>query len=238
MLLIQKTFPPQNLINFNAPRRTTSTNPTYQELGADTTLFQEVKAYLENEQRGLCCYCMQRVTASNCNVEHFLPQSIFPEYQTDYYNLYLACRYSHGKPKSEQYCDIRKSDSLIAKILNYRLATGETCQNLFQYSEIDGLILPKHSNHKTIKAFTADFTKLSDIQKEVLSAIEILNLNAIELKEARRKFITNIKPTIDNAARRNVEAMKTDYETAQNKKFAGVALYFINERLNRLNQNN
>lgn len=231
MLLIQKTFPPQNLINFNTLRRTTTSNPTYLEFGADTTLFQEIKVYLENEQRGLCCYCMQRVTANNCNVEHFLSQSMFPEYQTDYYNLYLACRYSHGKSKSAQYCDIRKGDSLIAKFLSYRLATGETCHNLFQYAEIDGSILPEHPKHKNINDFIANFMNLSDIQKEVLSAIEILNLNATELKEARRKFITNIKPTIDAANRTELQRMKVDYETSLNKKFAGVALYFINERL-------
>jgi uncharacterized protein (TIGR02646 family) len=224
MLLIQKTFPPQNLINFNTPRRTTASNPTYQELGADVTLFKEVKAYLETEQRGLCCYCMQRVTADNCNVEHFLSQSMFPEYQTDYYNLYLACRYSHGKAPKNQYCDIRKGNELIAKLLGFRLANGKLCQDLFQYDENDGSILP-----------TTDKSRdLLQIRKEVDLAIETLNLNAIELKEARRKFIANIKPTIDSSNRIKLEAMKTDYETTRNKKFAGVALYFIKEKLKRL----
>lgn len=234
MLLIQKTFPPQNLIDFNTPRRTISTNPTYLELGANTVLFQSVKRFLENEQKGLCCYCMQKITANNCNVEHFLPQNIFPEYQTDYYNLYLACRWSHGKAKPAQHCDIHKGDALIAKILNYRLATGETCQDLFQYAEIDGSILPNHPKHKNINDFISDFINLSAIQREVLSAIETLNLNAVELKEARLKFIGNVKPQIASATQTELNRMKNDYETSHNKKFAGVALYFINEKLSRL----
>ena len=150
MLMIKKTFPPQNLINFNSPRRTISANPTYQELGANTALFQEIKNHLKNEQRGLCCYCMQIVTADNCNVEHFLSQSMFPEYQTDYYNLYLACRYSHGKAKENQYCDIRKGNELIAKLLGFHLANGKLCQDLFQYDEVDGSVLPTADKSKEL----------------------------------------------------------------------------------------
>ncbi len=227
MLFIQKTYPPQELLNFNTPRRTAASNPTYQEFGANTALFQSVKSYLEKEQRGLCCYCMQRVTAGNCNVEHFLSQSMFPEYQTDYYNLYLACRHSHGKAKENQHCDIRKGDELIAKILSFNRSNSKLCQDLFQYSENDGSIAP-------IDNKSAD---LLHICKEIGLAIETLNLNAVALKEARRKFIENIKPTIDNANRSKLETIRTEYETAHNKKFAGVALYFIEEKLRRLRQN-
>ena len=221
MLLIQKTFPPQNLINFNTARRTTKGNPTYQELGANTNLFKEIKTYLKSEQRGLCCYCMQIVTADNCNVEHFLAQSMFPEYQTDYYNLYLACRYSHGKAKENQYCDIQKGNELIAKLLSFRLAGGKSCQDLFEYSENDGTISPTEND-------SPDFAR---ILREVDLAIQTLNLNAVELKEKRRKFFENIKSIIDIADKDKLEEMKNEYQTSDNKKFAGVALYFINKKL-------
>ena len=85
-----------------------------------------------------------------------------------------------------------------------------------------------------MKEIIEDFQKLSDIQKEVLTAIEILNLNATELKESRRKFISNVKPIIDSANETELLKMKAEYETGFGKKFAGVALYFINEKLKKL----
>ncbi len=164
---------------------------------------------------------MQRVTANNCIVEHFLSQSMFPEYQTDYYNLYLACCYSVGKAKENQHCDVRKSDELIVKLMSFRRANGKICQDLFQYSENDGSISPSEDISEDLK----------QVLKEVNLAIETLNLNAIELKVARRKFIENITPIIEQADNSKLEAMRNDYETKPNQKFAGVAIYLINERL-------
>ena len=138
MLFIPKTFPPQNLIEFNHQRRTTVANPTYQELGAgeNAQIFESLKTILIGEQKGLCCYCMQRITTTNCNVEHFFSQSLFPEYQTDYYNLYLACRYSHGKSSAEQHCDIRKGNEQIAKMMSYKckiVNNNYKCEDFFRY---------------------------------------------------------------------------------------------------------
>ena len=227
MLFIQKTFPPQSLIDFNHRLRTATSNPVYtntpQSLSVDTTVFQELKRFLESEQKGLCCYCMKRVTANNSIVEHFLSQSMFPEYQTDYYNLYLACCYSVGKAKEHQHCDVRKSDELIIKLMSFRRASGKLCQDLFQYSENDGSILASEDTAEELK----------QILKEVNLAIETLNLNAVELKEERRKFIENIKPVIEKADKTKLQSMKTDYETKPNQKFAGVAIYLINERLKK-----
>jgi uncharacterized protein (TIGR02646 family) len=227
MLFIQKTFPPQSLIDFNHRLRTAVSNPVYtnspQSLSVDTAVFQELKRFLESEQKGLCCYCMKRVTAKNSIVEHFLSQSMFPEYQTDYYNLYLACCYSVGKAKENQHCDVRKSDELIVKLMSFRRASGKLCQDLFQYSENDGSILPAEDIAEDLK----------QILKEVNLVIETLNLNAIELKEERRKFIENIKPIIQNANKTKLQSMKTEYETKLNQKFAGVAIYLINEKLKK-----
>ncbi len=227
MLFIQKTFPPQSLIDFNHRLRTATSNPVYtetpQSLSVNAAVFQELKRFLENEQKGLCCYCMQRVTANNSIVEHFLSQSMFPEYQTDYYNLYLACCYSLGKAKENQHCDVRKSDELIVKLMSFRRANGKLCQDLFQYSENDGSILPSENISEDLK----------QVIKEVSLAIEALNLNAVELKETRRKFIENTKHIIEKADKSKLQSMKTDYETKPNQKFAGVALYLINERLKK-----
>jgi uncharacterized protein (TIGR02646 family) len=238
MLLIKKTFPPQTLIAYNHRLRTATSNPFYEDgincLSVSAVEITELKQKLETEQRGLCCYCMQIVTHKNCIVEHFLPQKMFPEYQTDYYNLHLSCTYSSGKAKSQQYCDVNKGNELIAKLMSYELANGEKCQDLFQYDATDGSILPNDLKRKTQAEFIRDFLALKPIQREVLNAIEVLNLNAIDLKTKRLRYIEEKLAEISQLDKTLLETKKTFYETAMKERFAGIALYFINERLKRL----
>ncbi len=242
MLLIKKTFPPQSLINYNHSFRTATSNPTYSDLSDKNCLTawtkenRELKEKLAKEQRGLCCYCMQTVSATKSIVEHFLPQSLFPEYQTDYYNLYLSCIYSSGKANPNRYCDVNKGNELIAKLMSYESAKGEKCQDLFQYDANDGSILPNDSKRKTQKQFIRDFLDLRPIQREVLNAIEVLNLNATYLKSKRLKYIEEKLLEISLLDKAALEERKTFYETEFEERFAGVAIYLINERLNELSR--
>ena len=252
MLFIQKTYPPQSLIKFNHELRTINSNPFYdngspQCLNVTTATFQELKERLEAEQRGLCCYCMQRVTANNSRVEHFLSQSMFPEYQTDYYNLYLACHGSKSQTTaSEKYCDVRKGNQLITKIMAYKLSDGTKCEDLFQYVLEENeyvskqnqykycWIFPQHKKYKKLEDFYRNFANLTSVQKEILIAIEVLNLNALELKESRKKLYLELKKTFDTDNRAKIENLLTDYQTKHKMNFAGAAIYFIKEKLNSL----
>ncbi len=71
---------------------------------------QRLRESLVAEQRGLCCYCMQRITAKlgAMKVEHWQSQTDFPERQLDYTNLLAACLGGEGKPQKFQNCDTRK----------------------------------------------------------------------------------------------------------------------------------
>jgi uncharacterized protein (TIGR02646 family) len=77
----------------------------------------ELRDYLVEEQRGLCCYCMQRIypSSESMNVEHWSPQSKSPERQLDYTNLLASCKGNKGKPRDYQYCDNRKGDDLLSR---------------------------------------------------------------------------------------------------------------------------
>lgn len=76
----------------------------------------ELRVSLVAEQRGICCYCMQRIrpTEAEMKIEHWHAQSEdkYPDEQLDYGNLLGACLGKFGKgKKKDQHCDTRKRDS-------------------------------------------------------------------------------------------------------------------------------
>jgi uncharacterized protein (TIGR02646 family) len=67
---------------------------------------------LVTEQRGICCYCMQRIHNGplTMKVEHWRSQSGYPAEQLTYRNLLGACLGGDGQPPHLQHCDTRKGD--------------------------------------------------------------------------------------------------------------------------------
>jgi uncharacterized protein (TIGR02646 family) len=243
MLYIKKTQPSQELIDWlNIEKESGRLYPHYNSLQTSNSTASSFKAYqslrkqLHDEQRGLCCYCMKRVTTDNSNVEHFLPQSIFPENEVDYYNLYLACRYSHGKREEEQYCDIAKGNKLIGKYIGYvhtEKGVVTKCEDLLQYTE-DGYVLPNKTGFKTLQKFHQSYASLTSQEKELLATIAVLNLNCNSLVNDRVKFIADTKAKIDSITdAERLNKMILFYKT-EPIAFAGVALYFLQERLKTL----
>jgi len=236
MIYIHKTKPSDLLLHFIEQEKKRSNNhPTYTSLQSDPA-YKELRKQLCIEQRNLCCYCMQIISPENSILEHFLPESIFAEEQTNYYNLYLACKSSCGKTPKQQHCDVVKGNYLIAKFIGYKHdGTNKKCQDFFKYNEITGEILP-FGNYKTINDYHKNYSDLTTLQKEVLSSIETLNLNTISLVADRLRFINTvfqeIEPLLND--KEKLEALLNEYESGNSMKFAGVAIYFIKLRLSRL----
>lgn len=67
---------------------------------------------LEREQRGLCCYCMNRIRpdGETMKIEHWQSQVRHPDRQLDYSNLLGACLGGEGQPSHLQHCDTSKGD--------------------------------------------------------------------------------------------------------------------------------
>lgn len=246
MIYIKKTQPPpdlESLIKTEKQRivesypETEERQDKYPLFGSlDNTQKTELRKYLYKEQRGLCCYCMkvfEEEKLSETKIEHFLPESAFLENQTDYYNLYLACADLHGKSLKEQNCDTYKGEHLIPKFIGFHNHnTNQKCEDFFQYNSV-GEILPKGSR-KSFEKFCNQFKELSLPEKSALLAIDVLNLNVNTLKTERKEFIDDLLKIIENATRERLVKMRETYETDFGKKFTGIVIYFINEKLNRL----
>lgn len=72
----------------------------------------ELRNALVREQRGLCCYCMGRVTANSnaMKIEHWRCQTRHDDLGLSYRNLLAACLGGQGQPEALQHCDTLKGE--------------------------------------------------------------------------------------------------------------------------------
>ena len=88
------------------------------------------------EQGGICCYCMQRITAENMKIEHWACRHNHPEKQLDYQNLLAACDGGEGAAKHLQHCDTHKGHDDI-KI--HPADPDHNCETFIKY-QADGVM--------------------------------------------------------------------------------------------------
>ena len=67
---------------------------------------------LARDQRGLCCYCMDRIRSEplGMKIEHWHSRELHPGEELEYRNLLGACLGGEGQPRHQQHCDTRKGN--------------------------------------------------------------------------------------------------------------------------------
>lgn len=72
----------------------------------------QLRISIVTEQRGLCCYCMGRISPSRdaMKIEHWHCQARYAGEQLDYKNLLGSCCGGERQPRFLQHCDTRKGD--------------------------------------------------------------------------------------------------------------------------------
>jgi uncharacterized protein (TIGR02646 family) len=133
-----------------------------------STVKDDLRNKLIEEQGFICCYCMDRVGFMHSKIEHFKPRSLFRGEQLDYSNLFVACLGGEGRSKNKQHCDTKKGQDVLE---NIHLLTN--IEKDISYKK-DGFIYSTNTN----------------IDKEL---DEVLNLNYETLKtnreDALKQFI-------------------------------------------------
>ena len=180
----------------------------------------DVRKSLVNEQRGICCYCMQRIypNLENMKIEHNQSQSPnkFPQKQLDYGNLLGACLGGTGKPKRDQHCDTRKGDDNIS----FNPADpADDVELLFKFPG-SGRI-------------EANDPKL---QSEIDN---ILNLNHSRLVKNRKAVIDSFTQLLQNKKARNVDFSKylatwEGRDGGQLEPFCQVIVYYLRKKIAKM----
>ena len=113
------------------------------------------------EQTGQCVYCGRRISLDDnqhYHIEHFRPQSVYPERQLDYANLFLSCgprgehgpRNTCGNHKAEwfdDHCHIPPAPDSCADRFRFR-SSGQIAGDGSQ--EADKMIEKLNLNHREL----------------------------------------------------------------------------------------
>jgi uncharacterized protein (TIGR02646 family) len=208
---IQKSLEPKSLTEHRC------NTDTYYENYAEK---DDLRASLVNEQKGICCYCMQRIypNLENMKIEHNQSQSPnkFPEKQLDYGNLLGACLGGMGKPRRDQHCDTRKNDDDIS----FNPADpGHDVERLFKFS-----------GSGRIEAINPQ------LQKEI---DDILNLNHSRLINNRKAVIDSFTQVL---GRKKIS--KTDFHKYlatwegknedQLEPFCQIVVYYLRKKIAKM----
>lgn len=205
-------------------------NPSYGGLNQEikTTLITQ----LLEEQKGLCCYCMQRIEEGIYHIEHLSPKCGFRNEEVQYYNLFLSCGSNRER---KNHCGIVKNNIPIPKLISfYNNQTTEKCQDFFKYN-LQGEILPKQGFEDILTDFN-NYTILNALSKQLLGVIEVLKLNSEILKTNRRVLADTIMHLPDNLLA--LQNILIGYQTPNEHGFLDslceVAVFFLTLKIQRL----
>jgi uncharacterized protein (TIGR02646 family) len=176
----------------------------------------ELRQSLVNEQRGLCCYCMQRIrpTKTEMKIEHWQSYERYPDLRLDYSNLLGACLGNQGQPEENQHRDTRKGKDPLK--FNPADASHRVDQQI------------SFSADGTIKARDPEFDRQLN---------DVLNLNLKFLINNRKAALDAFKATlpVGELKRPRIEAMIAQW-TGQShvgslEPFAEVVVYWLRRKL-------
>ncbi len=143
----------------------------------------DVRDVLFSDQKGLCCYCESQL-GDKTRIDHFFPQTHYPERELDFDNFLLSCNEAEGEPP---HCDSLKGSHDPVDILS---PLDPECEGRFR-CRTDG---------------TLQSTDEADI--EAIKTIEVLGLNSAALVRRRRKSVFEVIAEIaPQEVRRFVSAM-------------------------------
>ncbi len=144
--------------------------PTWADL--PSAVKQAMRAGLHREQRGLCCYCHQRVgTSSREHIEHVEPRT--RENLFDWDNMALAC-WGGNEASVEATCDHHKADQPLAVLHPHRAP------------------VERHAHLRASGRLRA-WTDEPSLAAELFA---VLNLDARRLQRARRAALEALLPDV------------------------------------------
>jgi uncharacterized protein (TIGR02646 family) len=183
----------------------------------------ELRQSLLTEQRGICCYCMDRIDSAHdrMRIEHWKPQSRHRDEQLNYRNLLGACLGGEGLPRKLQHCDTRKGEDDI----DWNPANPEHHIETRVRYEMDGMIRSDNLSY--------------DAQ-----LVEVLNLNLSVLKNNRAGILAAILEWWKSEKARIQGAVPRErFERERDKRVAGVralqpyspvVVWWLDKRLARM----
>ena len=202
---------PQELEDWVHIERTAGIPPRYRNWPAK--LRGIVLSQLVGEQTGQCVYCGRGIVLERherYHVEHFRPQSRFPEHELDFENIFLSCGPRKDDVGVRETCGNRKGD-WFEEGCHIQPASIGCCKKFFFGSS--GIIQP-------------------DASPEALKMIEVLNLNDQELMRERAELIEEVDEELNMGVRSDeLLAQYMRVSDGSRVSFANVAIRYLQEEM-------
>lgn len=189
---------------------------------------EPLKRGLLAEQGYICCYCMQRISIDNMEIEHNKPQADNPHLQLDYKNLIASCSGNRGQGKKNLHCNARKGD-YEGTHRNYTMNlnpvdSNKNCENQIKYSST-GKILSicddETINHELNEVLNLNYQTLRENRKIALDVvIDVLN----------RKFPN--KTWSQEALKKKVEELSSKDADGRYSPYCQYIVWYLSKRLN------
>ena len=206
-------------------------NLRYEEFDKKSDLNNSLRA----EQKHICCYCQQRITAlkitkntGDCHNEHLVPQNGVNgnvTLQMAYTNIYASCSFSEGQEPSSQYCGIVKGDNLIHPFIQ-----DVACSTYFKYNT-KGEIVPNSYVYNSYEEFLTNEATLGVNEKRALETIRTLNLNVSFLVEERKKLQTRLFKVLNVLPLARVQLKIQQFNNDQRfYPYIDMLLYYMNKK--------
>lgn len=180
----------------------------------------DLRTALVLDQKGLCCYCQQRIRAdiSSMKIEHWKPQTPNPALQLTYSNILGACIGGEGKPTRIQHCDTRKRDTDIS----FNPANSlHNVENMFSFHGSGRIEAKNHCS-----ALQAELDNILNLNKEILKKNRIGALKSFQATLGKKSL-----------SKQEWHRKLTEWDGSADgelKPFSQVVVYYIRKKLNRL----
>ncbi len=173
----------------------------YNSLGRNKKLLLQS---LIDEQHSLCAYCNQKISLETSTIEHLICQSHNPNLDLNYHNLFAVCKGNDGKiPTShcDKYRANGKQNGYFFPFILFEKCISTSWDSINPFFDIEfnsklrlvsGKIIPREAN---ISGFPS-------IKNNIQNVIDMLNLNAPILIEARKEKWQSV---LDTKQKRNLD---------------------------------
>ncbi len=180
---------------------------------------KSLKEALLTEQGYICCYCMRRISIDNMEIEHWQPQSKYPELQINYKNLLASCSGNRGSQKDNQHCNPRKGD---VEIIINPADVSKNCENYIRYSSTGKIFSDDETiNHELNEILNLNYQTLIENRKIAFHTV----INALN-----RKFPN--KTWSKEAIKKMLEKLTTKDKEGKYSPYCQYIFWYLSKRLN------
>ena len=155
MIYIQKNEEPDEIVRWKRKFKNVHGRvPQYDDI-RQAQEKKILKEALMSEQKKVCCYCCTRLRIEQMHIEHFRPQSTYPDLSLEYDNLLASCQ---GEKQLGKNCGHAKKNQFDETLMISPLEEG--CEQHFVY-QWDGTVESASMEDKVAK-YTIDVLALNE----------------------------------------------------------------------------